>query len=121
LIAGSPAEEIINAADKINELETQIEKAQSQRKQLSSERDLAWQAYQALEQKATEIKNAALTGTQVALASPAVEPEKPAARGTLQKTVIAATLGFFLAVSWVLLEVWWAGNETPGAPAADSP
>ena len=82
--------DIIEAtAVQIQELQTQLENQQARQRELTSDRDLAWEAYQALTQKVTEIKNSSQTTNQVTLASLAVAPQKPASRGTSRSSCIS--------------------------------
>ncbi len=98
---------IARAGDEIQALEQQIEEARSTELELSSSRDLAWEAYQALSQKEAEIKNATLTNNQVTLASQAIVPKTPDPRGTVQKTAIAGVVGVIIATIFVVGLYWW--------------
>jgi len=103
----SRLEVIARAGDEIQALEQQLEEARSTELELSSSRDLAWEAYQALSQKEAEIKNATLTNNQVTLASQAVVPKTPDPRGTIQKTAIAGVVGVIIATIFVVGLYWW--------------
>jgi capsular polysaccharide biosynthesis protein len=94
-------------AAQIRDLETELESEQARQKELTSQRDLAWQAYQAIAQKQVEIVNAPQTSNQVTLASLAVTPQKPASRGTVRNTLVAVVLGLMLGVFWVVGMQWW--------------
>jgi capsular polysaccharide biosynthesis protein len=94
-------------AAQIRTLQAQQEQQQAQQRELTSQRDTAWQAYQALSQKAVEIQNAAQTTNQVSLASLAIPPENPTARGTLRNSLVAGVLGLMLGVIWVIGAQWW--------------
>jgi capsular polysaccharide biosynthesis protein len=94
-------------AAQIRDLETELESEQARQKELTSQRDLAWQAYQAIAQKQVEIVNAPQTSNQVTLASLAVTPQKPASRGTARNTLVAVVLGLMLGVFWVVGMQWW--------------
>ncbi|MBU0510925.1 MAG: hypothetical protein KJ638_04390 [Chloroflexi bacterium] len=109
-------------AAQIRELETQLEGENAHQLELTSERDLAWNAYQALMQKETEIQTAAQTNTEVTLASPAITPQMPTARQTIVKTLIGGTLGMMLGVFWVFGAKWWQSSDlskTQIAPTQD--
>ena len=82
--------------------------------ELTSTRDLTWEAYQALAEKETEVRNNLQTSSSVNLASPAVPPVEPASRGVLRNTLIGAAVGMFLSLVWVLGSVWLASLEEPG-------
>ncbi len=92
-------------------LESQLESEQSQLKELTSERDLAWKTYQALVEKETEIQTTAQTNIAVALASPAISPTEPISRQTMVKTAIAGLLGAALAVFWIIAANWWKTSQ----------
>jgi uncharacterized protein involved in exopolysaccharide biosynthesis len=111
LLQGEGSDTIEATAAQIQELKTQLENEQARQRELTSARDLAWEAYQALVQKVTEIKNSSQTSSQVALASLAVPPQKPASRGTVRNTLVAGVLGGFLGVFWVFGSMWWKSVE----------
>jgi uncharacterized protein involved in exopolysaccharide biosynthesis len=92
---------------RIQDLQTRLEEQQARQRELTSNRDLTWQAYQAFLQKETELKNTSQTNNQVNLATEAVIPENPTSRGTLQKMVIAGILGLFVGVAWLVGSQWW--------------
>jgi uncharacterized protein involved in exopolysaccharide biosynthesis len=124
LLQGAGTDVMDATAAQIQQLQTQLEKEQARQRELTSARDLAWEAYQALVQKVTEIENSSQTSSQVTLASPAVPPQKPASRGTIRNTLVAAVLGGLLAVFWVFGSIWWKSIEQPtgaetSASAAD--
>jgi capsular polysaccharide biosynthesis protein len=103
----SSALDLDNTAVKLQNLATEIEKTKAKEQELTSNRDLTWDAYQALVEKETEIKNAALTNNQVTLASTAIAPNLPESRGTLQKAVIAVVFGIAIGIAWAILREWW--------------
>ena len=98
-------------AARLQELETQIETARAQEKQLTSQRDLAWEAYQAMAQKETEIKNASLTSNQINISSQAITPVEPEARGTVTKTILAGVLGATITAIIILVLTWWRSSN----------
>jgi uncharacterized protein involved in exopolysaccharide biosynthesis len=108
-------ENIASAAAQIQDLEQQIEAAKATELELTSNRDLAWEAYQALAQKEAEIKNATLTNNQVTLASQAIVPKKPDPRGAAQNTVIAGAVGIIIGVLFIVGLYWWK-NINPSPP-----
>jgi uncharacterized protein involved in exopolysaccharide biosynthesis len=124
LFQGEGSEVIEATAVQIQELETQLENQQARQRELTSSRDLAWEAYQALVQKVAELKNSSQTSNQVTLASLAVPPQKPVSRGTIRNTLVAGALGGLLGVIWVFGSMWWKSIEQPAgaetsASAAD--
>jgi uncharacterized protein involved in exopolysaccharide biosynthesis len=116
LLQGEGSGIIEATAVQIQELETQLENEQARQRELTSNRDLAWEAYQALVQKVTEIKNSSQTSNQVTLASMAVPPQKPASRGILRNTLAAGALGGLLGVFWVFGSMWWKSLDQPSQP-----
>jgi uncharacterized protein involved in exopolysaccharide biosynthesis len=113
LIQGGSNTVIEAAAAQVQELQAQLENQEAHQRELTSNRDLAWEAYQALVQKETEIKNASQTSNQVTLASSAVPPQKPASRGIVRNTLVAGVLGVLVGVFWVLASMWWKSMEQP--------
>lgn len=111
LFQGEGSDVIEATSAQIQELQTQLESEQARQRELTSYRNLAWEAYQALIQKETEIENAAQTSNQVTLASQAVPPQKPASRGTLRNTLVAVVLGGVLGMFWVFGSIWWNSIE----------
>jgi len=98
-------------AAQIRDLETELESEQARQKELTSQRDLAWQAYQAIAQKQVEIVNAPQTSNQVTLASLAVTPQQPASRGTVRNTLVAGVLGLLLGIFLISAAQWWRSND----------
>jgi uncharacterized protein involved in exopolysaccharide biosynthesis len=113
LFKGEGSDIIEATAAQIQDLQNQLESAQARERELTSNRDLAWEAYQALTQKATEIKNSSQTSNQVTLASLAVPPQNPASRGTIRNTLVAGVLGGLLGVFWVFGSMWWKSTGQP--------
>jgi uncharacterized protein involved in exopolysaccharide biosynthesis len=92
---------------RLQDLETRLENERSRRRELTSLRDLAWDAYQAMAQKETELKNVSQANSPVTLASPAVPPDHPAARGTVQSVLVGGILGLVLGTVLVVGAQWW--------------
>jgi uncharacterized protein involved in exopolysaccharide biosynthesis len=113
LFQGEDSDVIEATSAQIQELQTQLESEHARERELTSDRDLAWEAYQALVQKETEIENAAQTSNQVTLASQAVPPQKPASRGTIRNTLVAGVLGGLLGVFLVFGSMWWKSIKQP--------
>jgi uncharacterized protein involved in exopolysaccharide biosynthesis len=113
LFRGEGSDVIEATAAQIQELQTQLENEQARQRELTSNRDLAWEAYQALVQKMTEIKNSSQTSNQVTLASLALPPQKPAPRGTIRNTFVAGVLGGLLGIFWLFTSMWWKSFSQP--------
>jgi uncharacterized protein involved in exopolysaccharide biosynthesis len=97
---------LIATSDRLRNLQSQFEEETALLNELTSSRDLSWMAYQALAQKEIEVRNNLQTSSSVNLASPAVPPIEPTSRGILLNTAIAAALGFFLSVTFVVAAEW---------------
>ena len=91
-------------------LKAQQENLTALERELTSDRNLAWDTYQTLLQKETEIKTTAQTNAVVTFASPAIPPEEPEARQTLMKTAMAGILGGMIGILWVVIRMWWQSN-----------
>lgn len=101
-------DELITAtSERLRTLQSQLEEENATLNDLISQRDLTLQAYQALAQKETEVRNNLQTSSTVTLASPAVTPNNPAGRGVVQLTSIAGALGFFISTLYVIVSVWF--------------
>jgi uncharacterized protein involved in exopolysaccharide biosynthesis len=92
-------------------LKAQLENYTAQERELTSDRDLAWDTYQVLLQKETEIKTTAHTNDVVTFASEAIPPREPEAKQTLMKTAIAGIVGGMLGVLWVVVRMWWQSTQ----------
>ncbi len=103
-------DQIGSVAAKLQEYQSQLEQQQAQERELTGQRDTAWAAYQALLQKATEIKNAAQTYSQVTIASEAVMPQQPVTKGYVRNASVAGLLGLTIAVLIVVAKQWWRTN-----------
>jgi uncharacterized protein involved in exopolysaccharide biosynthesis len=111
IIQGHENESIQAAANKISDLETQLETETARQRDLVSQRDLSWKAYQAMAQKDTELRNTTQTTNQVVLASRAIPPRAPLGYPTIRNAVIAAALGLILGTVIVLAVYWWRSSE----------
>jgi uncharacterized protein involved in exopolysaccharide biosynthesis len=116
LFQGASSDLVDAIGVQIQQLETQLESEQARQRELTSARDLTWEAYQALVQKQTEIENTPQTNSQVTLASQAIPPQKPTPRGALRNTLVAGVLGGFLGVFWVLGSMWWKTLDQSSRP-----
>ncbi len=107
-----PIEEI---EKQIQQLQKQLEAEKARQRLLTSDRDLAWQTFQTMTQKETELRNAVQTSNQVSFASQAVSPQQPSPRGTILRTIIAAFLGLIIGITWVLGSQWWKSATPPSS------
>jgi capsular polysaccharide biosynthesis protein len=116
---GQGYEEIAMAANQIGVLQTQLEAERSRERELTSQRDLSWDAYQAMAQKEAEIRNATQTNNQVSLAGQAIPPENPTSRGAVRNALVGGVLGLILGTAIVLAGYWWrsVNRESPVARA----
>jgi len=105
----------------IRKLQTEYEVELSRQRELTSERDLTWNAYQAMAAKEAELRSATQTNDRVILVSRAVPPEKPATHGPIWNTVIGGILGLILGTLVVLAVYWWRSNnlEIPAIPSSN--
>jgi uncharacterized protein involved in exopolysaccharide biosynthesis len=92
----------------ITDATLRLEAANYHLAQLTTERDLALKAYQALSAQLEETQiDLARDDLTAKVASRALPAEEPVSHGTLMKTMIAGVLGFVLACFGVLLIYWW--------------
>ena len=94
---------ILSITDRIRTLETELERENSVKNDLTAKRDLAWQAYQALAQKDIELKNTSPTNSQVNFANQAISPRDPMSKGTVATTLISGFFGTLIAIAWIIL------------------
>ncbi|MBE0411694.1 MAG: hypothetical protein IBX69_18360, partial [Anaerolineales bacterium] len=111
ILLGSDYDALGSIHSQILELETQLERERARQLELRSKRDLAWQAYQAIAQKETEIRNVPQAVNQVNLASQAIPPQSPVPSGTARNTLIGGILGVFLGILWVVSSYWWRNSN----------
>lgn len=111
----SPSRQQITALNAdILQLRADLTAQAAQQQELVQARDLAWETYQALAKKETEVAIAAeSTGTEVRLASRSAVPVEPAGISPLLLAFMAAVIGGMLAVFWVTAVYWW---REPGEP-----
>jgi capsular polysaccharide biosynthesis protein len=103
--------DIEKLASNIQKMESEFEKDQARLNELNSQRDLAWQAYQAYAQKEAEIRNAPQVDNMVTIAGFAITPVLINSQGYIQRVIIASLFGAFLGVLWVFGEYWWKANK----------
>ncbi|MEM7125468.1 MAG: hypothetical protein AAF702_04025 [Chloroflexota bacterium] len=98
------AQPLIQAIDKLDReiqaLEAQLEAERSQERQLTQQRDLAWETFKTLSNKSTELNLAqSATNSEVRLAAPAVLPIEPLPDiSILFSTATAGMLGLILGI-----------------------
>lgn len=96
----------------------ELETANYQLTQLTTERDLALNAYQALSAQLEEIQiDLAREDVVAKIVGQALPPETPISNRTLMKTVIAGALAFVLSCFGVLLINWWK-SPSPAKPTS---
>jgi uncharacterized protein involved in exopolysaccharide biosynthesis len=96
----------------IPQTQSNLESAHYQVYQLTMQRDLALNAYQALTSQVEETHIALTQDDQVAkVAGQALPPERPTGPRALLNGVIAGALGLLISVLFALVNKWW---KTPG-------
>jgi uncharacterized protein involved in exopolysaccharide biosynthesis len=99
---------ILALEDNLNQLQSQLEKVQSQKQGLVTARDLAWNTYKNLVTKEAELTVDAQTkGAEVSFAAPAAVPTQDLVSGSKNVAIAAAAgllLGLFVAYG---IEFWW--------------
>jgi uncharacterized protein involved in exopolysaccharide biosynthesis len=95
----------------IQTLKAQLESLTARERELTSERDFAWDTYQVLLQKETEIKTTAQTSAVVTFASPAIPPSEPESNQTLMKTALAGIMGAMIGALWFIARLWWQSSQ----------
>lgn len=96
----------------------QLEAEQARLRDLTSQRDVAWQAYQAMAQKQTEIQSTAASNAQVNLSSLATPTENPATKSAVKSAAIFAAAGLVLAVLFFIVFEFWRSSLRPYLMAA---
>ena len=99
----------------VTTLATDLENATYQLTQLTVQRDLSLQAYQALSSQAVEVQITLSQNDQTAkIAGLALPPEEPSGPRSAINGAIAGALGFLISTALVFLLNWW--KTQPGAP-----
>lgn len=106
---------------RIRDLETLLEREQARRLELSSQRDLNWQAYQAIAEKEIEIKKASQTNNQVNLASLAIPPQNPTSQNATRNSVMAGLMGMIFGVLFVFTAHWWQSSNKEVTSISNEP
>jgi hypothetical protein len=119
MLQNQPEELVQQTANQVQLLTAQLESEEALTNELTSQRDLAWRAYQVLAEKETELRNATQTSNQVSLATQAVPPQKPTSAGLLTNTVIAVVVSLLLGSLVVIGIHWWRTSiVAPGIESA---
>lgn len=101
----------------IPQTQSNLESAHYQVNQLTMQRDLALNAYQALTSQVEETHIALTQDDQVAkVAGQALPPERPTGPRASLNGVIAGTLGLLISVLFALVSNWWKTGFTNNDP-----
>lgn len=85
--------------DEVDAFRAELEKEEAEQRELTRARDLAWQTYSTLADKAVEVQIATdVGGSQVRFAAPAVPPLSPARPKKKQSIALAAAVGLMIGV-----------------------
>lgn len=83
----------------IQTLQAELESQEAQRRELNSERDLAWESYQKLARREAELRvDREVPDSEVRFAAPAAVPQSPASPQKLMNTAIAGVAGGMIGV-----------------------
>ena len=97
----------------INQIAIDLETVNNRLAQLTTQRDIAKNAYQALSNQVEETRISLSQEDQIAkIASDALPPTKPSGPRSLINGILIGAFGFLAAVLFVLLMNWWKGPET---------
>jgi len=101
----------------IPQTQSNLESAHYQVNQLTMQRDLTFNAYQALTSQVEETHIALTQDDQVAkVAGQALPPERPTGPRASLNGVIAGTLGLLISVLFALVSNWWKTGFTNNDP-----
>ena len=109
VVSDNPLEQRVQAlTEEMLMLQSQLEAASARERELSQARDLAWETYQTVARKLAEAEVAVqVPGSEVRLATRALRPKRPVARGRLMSTAIAGMLGGMVSVFGAFALEWW--------------
>jgi len=97
-------QEINRLENRIDELRSKLEQQQARKKELERERELAWNEYDTLAAKASEVDVAsAIKGTEVKLASQALPPTNPVSPQKKRNTLLGGFAGLIAAMGLALV------------------
>ncbi|GAP09588.1 hypothetical protein BECAL_00738 [Bellilinea caldifistulae] len=99
----------------LTQLQTQIEALNQERQRLELERQVAADTYTTLNRKYQEVRiTMDDSAGDAKIASRALPPIRPAPRGTVTYTLVAAVAGVVLAAAFVLIRDWWLQGASSG-------
>lgn len=99
----------------LTELQNQIETLNQERERLDLERNIAADTYATLKRKYQEVRISMDDSTGDAkIASRALPPIRPASRGVVTYTLVAAVAGIAIAAAFVLIRDWWLQGSSSG-------
>ncbi len=105
----------------IQSLQAELEAQQARRRELISERDLAWESYQTLARREAELRvDREVPDSEVRFTAPATVPLSPTGPRRAMNTAIAAAVGGMLAVVLAFLLDYMGQKPFFGSRSADS-
>jgi hypothetical protein len=106
--AGALEQVIARLENEVRQLQAELEQEAARKRGLQRARDLAWETFSALSSKKAEVGvEAAVTGSEVRFASPAIAPAEPSSPKKALNTAVAAVVGLMVGgVSSLALELW---------------
>lgn len=108
-IAVDDPEDFVNATRdglqaEVQNLRAQLEAQQARERELTAQRDLAWESYQTLARREAELRvDRELPESEVRLATPATVPLEPVSPQRLRNTALAGAVGAMLGVGVAFL------------------
>jgi uncharacterized protein involved in exopolysaccharide biosynthesis len=112
-------------SDQRQVLSAQLENLEARQRELNRARDMAWDLYTTLDNKAREVEAQFATGApQVRLAVQALPPPEPDPRGRLMVSLIAAAVGGMLGLVYIVGREYWESSapaEESSPPAEEAP
>mgnify|MGYP005855404105 CR=1 FL=1 len=106
-LSSTPNEDVARITSRLRDLRAELEQQTAMQRDLTTKRDVAWEAYKVLTQKQTEILSAARAADSIAFVSQAVIPLHPENRGALKTVAMFGMIGFLLSVLGIIIIKWW--------------
>ena len=106
VIDGNVDPNLTEIVNRMQELQTRLEQQVAHKNELTSKRDSAWNAYNSLSEKETEVKNTYPTSNQVNISNRAITPQVPESRDTLITSITAGFIGVVISGLWYVLAPW---------------
>lgn len=105
----NPVKQRIQAlTEEMAALQSQLEAESARSRELTQARDLAWETFETVARKLAEAEVAVqIPGSEVRLATRALQPKQPLGRGRLMNTVVAGMLGLMVGVFGAFALEWW--------------